>query len=75
MAADAMMLANLGPAQAREERLGLVGIRAFVMEGDAVVDPPSVIEGVQGISGRRFVGIDGGAMLDHLPDVGHRLIL
>jgi hypothetical protein len=47
--ADPVVLADLGPAQPREERLGLVGVRALVMEGDAVVDPPGFIEGVQRI--------------------------
>jgi hypothetical protein len=35
---DAMMLADLGPAQAREERLGHVGRDAADGVGDAVVD-------------------------------------
>lgn len=47
--ADPVVLTDLGPAQPREERLGLVGVRTLVMERDRVVDPPRVIEGVQRI--------------------------
>jgi hypothetical protein len=56
--ADPVMVADLGPAQAREERFSLVRVRAFVVERDAVVDPPSVIEGVQRIPRRGFIGIE-----------------
>ena len=42
-----MVLADLGPAHPREERLGLVGVHTLVMERDAVVDPPRVVAGVQ----------------------------
>ena len=49
VAADAVVLADLGPAQAREERLGLIGVRALVVERDAVVDPPRVVVGMQRI--------------------------
>jgi hypothetical protein len=47
VAADAVVLADLGPAQAGEERLGLVGVHTLVMERDRVVDAPRVVVGVQ----------------------------
>ena len=47
--ADVMVLAELGPAQAREVALGLIGAGAVVAERDAVVDPFGGEVGMQGI--------------------------
>ena len=45
-----------------------------VMERDAVVDPPRVVEGMQRIPRGSLVGVDGAAVLDGLPDHRHGLI-
>ena len=39
LAADSVVLAKLGPAQAAEEALDLIGACAVIGEGEAVIDP------------------------------------
>jgi hypothetical protein len=41
-----VVLADLGPAQAGEETLGLIGASAVVREREAVIDPPGLELGV-----------------------------
>jgi hypothetical protein len=54
--AGPVMLADPGAPEPRAERLGLVRVRAFVVERDAVVDPLGFIERVQRVPSRGFVG-------------------
>ena len=74
-AADPMVLAVLGPAQAGEEALGLIGARAVVAESEAVVDALGLVAGMQRVPGRSLIGIDRAAGLDAAADHRHRLFL
>ena len=75
VAADPVVLAELGAAQAREVALGLIGAGAIVREREAVVDPLGLEAGVQGIPVRGLVGIDRAAGLDAAGDGGDTLVL
>src|SRR5215213_9548409 len=55
-AADVVVLAELGPAQAAEEALGLIGAGAVIREREAVVDPLGLEAGVQDIPVWGLVG-------------------
>ena len=74
-AADVVVLAELGPAQAREVALGLIGAGAIVRERDAVVDPLGGEAGMQGIPAGRLISVDGRAVGDAAGNHGHALIL
>ena len=74
VAADPVMLAVLGPAQAGEEALGLIGARPGIGEGEAVIDPLRLIPRMQAVPGRSLIGIDRAAGLDTATDRRHRLL-
>ena len=59
--ADVVVLADLGPAQAREERFGLVGACLVGGVSGLVVDPLHLEAGVQGIPMSRLVGVEDAA--------------
>ena len=68
LAADVMVLAQLGAAQAREVAFGLVRASAVLGEGNRVVDPHHVVIGVQPVPAARLVGMDDAAHGDALTD-------
>src|SRR4051812_27438326 len=74
-AADVVVLADLGPAQAAEEAFRLIGAGPVVAEGYRVVDPLGGEAGVQGVPASRLVGVDGRAGGDAAGDHGHALVL
>ena len=70
-AADVVVLAQLGAAQAREVALGLVRARAVLGERDRVINAHHVVIGVQPVPTAGLIGMDDAAHGDALADQGN----
>ena len=70
LAADVVVLADLGATQAREEALYLIGARAVLAIRNRVVDPAHLEPGVQRIPAGRLIGMDRAARQDVRTDQG-----
>lgn len=73
-AADVMMLAEFGPAQAGEEAFSLIGAGIFRAVGQRVVDHLDRELGAELFPTLGFVGMDGAALLDARLDKVHRSV-
>ena len=70
LAADVVVLAQLGAAQTREVAFGLVRARAVQGEGNRVVNAHHVVVGVQPVPAAGFVRVHDAAHGDALADQG-----
>jgi hypothetical protein len=68
LAADVVMLANLGPTETGEIRLGLVRASAIRGIGHRMVDPVHFVMGMEAIPRGGFVGMDNRATDHVIPD-------
>lgn len=72
LAADVVVNTDLGPAQAGEEGFRLVCASALQTVRLLVVDALHLVVGVQDVIGRRFVGMDRGALGNPATDHRHQ---
>jgi len=68
MHANAVVLADLGTAQAAEIAFCLIGAGVVIAESEAMIDALGLIMGVQDIPAGGLIGIDGCALGDHIVD-------